>query len=159
MSEAEERKGAAVRFPPPFVPLIGLVVGLGLDWIVWPLPNPVDGSERFAIGGAALAGGIALLLIAAGLFRETGQDPKPWKESPELIATGIYRWTRNPMYLSMGLLQAAIGLLCSSLWVVALVPVSLAVIYRIAIRHEEAYLEEKFGTPYLEYKRSVRRWL
>jgi protein-S-isoprenylcysteine O-methyltransferase Ste14 len=45
------------------------------------------------------------------------------------------------------------------MWIVVLVPVSWFVIYLIAIRHEEAYLESTFGAPYLEYKKSVRRWL
>jgi protein-S-isoprenylcysteine O-methyltransferase Ste14 len=47
----------------------------------------------------------------------------------------------------------------ANLWIVALVPVTWAVIYLIAIRPEEEYLETRFGTSYVEYKQSVRRWL
>jgi len=97
--------------------------------------------------------------MAIGLFRKSGQDPAPWASSPELIGEGIYRWTRNPMYLGMGLIQAGLGALFSNMWIVALVPVTWFAIYLIAIRHEEAYLESQFGAPYLEYKKSVRRWL
>ena len=63
------------------------------------------------------------------------------------------------MYLGMGLLQAGLGVLLSNAWIVVLVPVSWLVIYLIAIRHEEAYLERKFGASYASYKASVRRWL
>ena len=67
--------------------------------------------------------------------------------------------TRNPMYVGMALLQTAIGIGWASGWIIALVPVVLAVVYATAVRHEEAYLEETFGGPYLKYKSSVRRWI
>jgi protein-S-isoprenylcysteine O-methyltransferase Ste14 len=63
------------------------------------------------------------------------------------------------MYLSMGLLQGGLGVLLANAWVVLLVPVTWTTIGLIAIRHEEAYLEAKFGAAYVDYKASVRRWL
>ncbi len=62
------------------------------------------------------------------------------------------------MYLAMGLLQGGTGLLLSNAWIVGLVPVTWLVIYVIAIRHEEAYLDEKFGTSDGAYRDSARRW-
>jgi protein-S-isoprenylcysteine O-methyltransferase Ste14 len=96
---------------------------------------------------------------AFGLFRETGQDAKPWLPTPEIIKSGVYRFTRNPMYLSLALLQSGISIGVGNLWILLLVPVACAVVYMTAIRHEEAYLERKFGDSYLAYKKSVRRWL
>jgi protein-S-isoprenylcysteine O-methyltransferase Ste14 len=159
MSEEKDRGGAAVRVPPPLVPVIALVLGFAAAWLFGDLPNPIAGSERFAIGGFFVVAGFWLMAMAIGLFRKSGQDPAPWASSPELIAEGIYRWTRNPMYLGMGLLQVGLGALFSNMWIVALVPLTWIVIYFIAIRHEEAYLESTFGAPYLEYKKTVRRWL
>lgn len=92
-------------------------------------------------------------------FAATGQDPKPWLPSPELIEAGIYRVSRNPMYVSMALLQVGLGVAVGYGWVALLVPMSMATVYWTAIRHEERYLEDKFGEAYLQYKRSVRRWL
>ena len=92
-------------------------------------------------------------------FVATGQDPKPWLSSPELIAAGIYRVSRNPMYLSMAVLQASLGIAIGYGWVVLLVPVSMATVHWTAIRHEERYLGNKFGEAYAQYRRSVRRWL
>ena len=156
---AERPDGAAVRFPPPLVPLIALVLGVLLQRLVWPLPLPFGGAVRFGLGGLLAALGLALMAAAFGLFRSTGQDPKPWESTPEIISTGIYRFSRNPMYVSMGFLQAGIGMALANGWLVLLVPAVWAVIYVIAVRHEEAYLEEKFGSVYLAYKASVRRWL
>jgi protein-S-isoprenylcysteine O-methyltransferase Ste14 len=158
-SETEATDGAAVRFPPPFVPLIALAVGVVLDLWVLPLSLPLEGVLRYGMAGLLLALGFGLMAAAFGLFRRTGQDAKPWVSTPEIISTGIYRFTRNPMYVSMGLLQAGFGVALANGWVMLLVPVTWIVIYSIAIRHEEAYLEEKFGSVYTEYKASVRRWL
>ena len=85
--------------------------------------------------------------------------PKPWEPTPEIISTGIYRMTRNPMYVGMAVLQAGIGIWWANGWIIALVPVVLAVVYATAVRHEEAYLEEKFGDAYRGDKSSVRRWI
>jgi protein-S-isoprenylcysteine O-methyltransferase Ste14 len=103
--------------------------------------------------------GVAIGGNALHHFRRTGQDPKPWESTPEIISTGIYRFTRNPMYVGMALMQIGIGIGLGNGWIIALVPPVLVVIYMIAIRHEEAYLERKFGDTYARYKASVRRWL
>ena len=153
------RDGAAVRFPPPLVPLIALALGLGLQCARAPLPIVPAAGLRFAVAFVLVGAGLGLVTPALRLFRVTGQDPTPWETTPAIISTGIYRFTRNPMYLGMGLLQAGIGFGLGNGWVVALVPISWLVIYWIAIRHEEAYLTHKFGAVYQDYKASVRRWL
>lgn len=159
MDEESTRDGASVRFPPPLVPVIALVVALALQRFVARIP--IVGAGRLRLVLACVFGGAGIVLIASALrlFRASGQDPKPWEATPEIIATGIYAYTRNPMYLGMGLLQAGIGFGLDNGWIVALVPVSWLVIYTIAVRHEEAYLTRKFGSAYLDYTKSVRRWL
>jgi protein-S-isoprenylcysteine O-methyltransferase Ste14 len=154
-----ERDGAAVRFPPPLLYVGALLLG-GL-WHVWvaPLPLRLSLGLRVALTVATAAAGIAMIAAALGLFRRTGQDPKPWESTPQIISTGIYRWTRNPMYVGMALIQASIGIGWGNAWLLLLLPVVLVLVYVIAVRHEEAYLERKFGDGYLHYRRSVRRWL
>jgi len=157
--DTNERDGAAVRFPPPFVYLGAVAIGGLLHTFVYALPFDLPMALRMGLGVATAVLGVALVAAAIGLFRRTGQDPKPWESTPEIISTGIYRFTRNPMYVGMALLQTSIGITWGNGWILVLVPVVLVTIYTIAIRHEEAYLERKFGSAYLEYKRSVRRWL
>jgi protein-S-isoprenylcysteine O-methyltransferase Ste14 len=158
-SELDDQDGAAVRFPPPIVPLMGVALGVLIHGWISPLALPLVGAPRFVIAGLLIGAGVALLAAAFGIFQRTGQDPQPWESTPEVISTGIYRFTRNPMYVSMGVMQAGIGVALANGWVIALVPIVWLVIYFIAIRHEEAYLEEKFGSVYTDYKGSVRRWL
>jgi protein-S-isoprenylcysteine O-methyltransferase Ste14 len=59
----------------------------------------------------------------------------------------------------MGLLQLSVGIALDNGWTLAFLPVVLGIVYVIAIRHEESYLEAKFGEAYRTYKRSVRRWI
>ena len=157
--ETHEHDGAAVRFPPPFVYLGAIVIGGLLHGLILPLPLQMPMALRMGLAIATALFGAGFVAAATGLFRRTGQDPKPWESTPEIISTGIYRFTRNPMYVGMALLQASIGITWGNGWILALVPVVLVTIYTIAIRHEEAYLERKFGSTYLDYKHSVRRWL
>ena len=155
----DDRDGAAVRLPPPLVYLGAVVAGALLHAFVLALPLKVVLPVRIGTSVVAALLGVGLMVAAVGLFKRTGQDTKPWKSTPEIISSGVYRFTRNPMYVGMALLQASIGIGLANAWIVALVPLVLAIIYAIAIRPEEAYLERKFGSSYVEYKRSVRRWL
>ena len=153
------REAASVRVPPVLVFAGAILLGALLQRTVMAWPLPLDSGFRLA--GAATLGvaGLVPLLAALGLFKRTGQDPRPWKATPEIISSGVYARTRNPMYVGMALVQAAVGVGLANGWIVALVPAFLVVVYLTAIRHEEAYLETKFGDAYRQYRRSVRRWL
>lgn len=155
----ENRDGAAVRIPPPAVYAAGLIAGAALHLFVWPFPLGISPGARAVSGVLVGALGVALVAAALGRFRSIGQDPTPWTSTPEIVSSGAYRITRNPMYLGMGLIEAGIALGWSNGWLLLLVPLVLAIVQRIAILPEEAYLERKFGESYLAYKRSVRRWL
>ena len=76
-----------------------------------------------------------------------------------MIAEGIYKITRNPMYLGMTLIVGAIGLFFSSYAIVVLGLFAAIVIDRLVIAREEAYLEARFGQSYTDYKTQVRRWI
>lgn len=159
MTQVENRDGAAVRFPPPLVYLLSILLGVGIHLLLWHLPLALSAPIRWGLAIVFVGAGVGLVASAIGLFKRTGQDPKPWVSTPEIIVEGIYHFTRNPMYVGMALIQIAVGFGAANGWIIALVPVSLVVVYLIAVRHEEAYLEAKFGDSYRDYKASVRRWL
>ena len=71
----------------------------------------------------------------------------------------MYRFSRNPIYLAFCIAAFGAGLLMNSWWGIAAVPLLGWLLRQLVIRREEAYLEAKFGEPYLEYKRSARRWI
>ena len=114
---------------------------------------------RVALGLAVVALGFAEIAWAFVVMRRTSQDPDPRKPSPELIPQGPYRYSRNPMYVGMTLIQAGIGVALGNLWILLLLVPTLAILQRAVIEKEEAYLQRKFGDSYLRYRNSVRRWL
>ena len=156
---ARDDDAADVRVPPPLVYVAAAVAGVLLHLFVYPLELPFP--LPVCVAGTIITGiaGALLLMAALVAFLRTGQNPKPWKTTPEFIGTGPYRWSRNPMYAGMALVLIALAFALTNGWLLAFVPVVLAIVYRTAIRHEEAYLDEKFGDSYRAYKRSVRRWL
>lgn len=156
---ARDEDAAAVRFPPPLVYLAGITSGVLLHAFGVPFDLALPRPAR--IVATAVTAGLGTLLMAAAVtsFRRTGQDPRPWKVTPEIISTGVYRFTRNPMYVALALLQTGLATGLANGWILALVPVALRIVYVTAVRHEESYLEARFGQAYVAYKQSVRRWV
>jgi protein-S-isoprenylcysteine O-methyltransferase Ste14 len=149
---------AKVTFPPPFIYLGMLLLGLALDRIL-PWSIQLTSIGRYLGGGLLIIAALAYLLAASGRFRKAGTDVKPWKTTSTIVADGVYALTRNPMYLGMALFMAGLGLTFSSLGVVVMLPVVIVLIQTQVIAREERYLEAKFGEEYRAYKSRVRRWL
>ena len=110
-------------------------------------------------GTILLVLGIAMSATAAGTFRRAGTPVIPFERSTVIVTGGLFRFTRNPMYLGMvvGLVGAAI--LSGTLGAFIPILFFIWVIQARFIRGEERFLEELFGEQYLAYKRRVRRWL
>lgn len=101
-------------------------------------------------------------LIVSQAFREmrrANTSINPSLPSTALVTEGPYRFTRNPIYLSLTLLYTGIGLLANSLWAMLLLPVLIQIINRGVIEREERYLETTFGKRYRDYASRVGRWL
>ena len=115
---------------------------------------------------ACLVCGIILVILAPTLalsalvtMHKAGTNVNPAKPALTIVRGGPFRFTRNPMYLALCLLQIALGFFLND-WITLLfvVPFVLIIHYGVILR-EERYLTAKFGEPYLELKRDVRRWL
>jgi protein-S-isoprenylcysteine O-methyltransferase Ste14 len=159
MTQVDGERGARVRFPPPLVYLASILSGVGMRYTVGPLA--VAGYRYLALtaGVAIILGGLWLIVGAWKLFKRTGQDPKPWKPTPEIVLSGPYRFTRNPMYLGLTCIQIGVGLALNNLWISLLAAFSLLTVHFIAVLPEENYLTEKFGDSYRVYLVKVRRYL
>lgn len=158
MADAQPSDGAKVSFPPPLVAVLSLLSGVAVGYVAPPPHITVDATLRIAAGTAIALLGVALAASARLHFIRTGQSVIPWKPTPELIFQGPYRFTRNPMYVGLTLMQAGIGVAVNNVWISLLAAVTLAIIHVIAVRPEEAYLSRKFGDPYRTYLTRVRRY-
>jgi protein-S-isoprenylcysteine O-methyltransferase Ste14 len=159
MSETHQDEARPnVRFPPPLVFIGFILLGLAADRFVT-LPSLVIPQPISWAGLALVIVGLVLIASAIGLFRKAGENPEPWTPSATIIATGPYRFTRNPMYLGMALIQLGFGLWWPSVAVLVLVPVAVILIDRFVIAKEEHYLRSTFGEAYDGYCQKVRRWI
>jgi protein-S-isoprenylcysteine O-methyltransferase Ste14 len=151
-------RGANVHIPPPLIYIGFIVLGALLQYKLAPIPFPDDGWIRIA-GVIIVLAALALIFSALAAFRRTGQDPKPWTPSPELIVQGPYRWTRNPMYVGLTLILVGLGLALNNPWFSLLSAAALPIVHFIAVLPEEDYLKAKFGSSFEDYRRKVRRYL
>lgn len=147
------------RIPPP---LIAIVIGL----MMWQLsPDAIrtedGGLIRQIIAAIVALIGLACDFLGAVLFRKakTTVNPMSPEKSSALVCTGIYKYSRNPMYLGMALLLLAWTIYLASVWALLGVMAYVLYITRFQIIPEERGMEKLFGHEYLVYKAKVRRWL
>ena len=103
--------------------------------------------------------GILIVFHSGASFIDAKTGLLPFSEATTLVTSGLYRFTRNPMYLGMVLCLLGVAVFLGSLS--ALIPVAAYawIIDRRFIRNEEAFLQEIFGDEYLAYMKRVRRWI
>lgn len=142
---------------PPLIFLFCLLVGLGLHWLA---PATLTPRLPLRILGGAL---VVVAGLLAGLARSAmiraGTNVLPTKPTTAIVSAGPYRFTRNPMYLALCLLHAGIALLFCWLTPLVMTAVLATILHVGVILREEKYLAAKFGQVYLDYQKSVRRWL
>jgi protein-S-isoprenylcysteine O-methyltransferase Ste14 len=145
-----------VRFPPPLVYLAAVLIGAAIDWVI-PI-RVLPASLIGWLGGALVL--LALTLTGLGSLERIKAKTTFRTDRPvsALITTGPYRYSRNPLYLALSILQLGVGIWLNNVWVVVLlVPVIAWIRWRV-IAPEERYLIGKFGQVYLDYQTQVRRW-
>jgi protein-S-isoprenylcysteine O-methyltransferase Ste14 len=152
------RDAVGAPVPPPAVFAAAILAGFALN-LAKPLPLPIPVVIARVVGGLLVLGGFALGLAALRSLAVVGASPIPHRPTKALAVRGVYRFTRNPIYLSMALILAAIAVLARSGWHVVMLVLLVMVLDFTQIRREERYLDEKFGEEFREYRRTVRRWI
>ena len=153
--QAEEDTG--IFRGPPILYLAAFVAG-GATHSAFPIHFLLADWLRLAIGLPTIVLAGAFWISAILALRRAGTAVNPGKPTTALVAQGPFRFSRNPLYLSLALIYLGATISLDMLWPLVFLPGVLAAI-GLVVRQEERYLERKFGQVYLDYKAKVRRWL
>ena len=143
--------------PPPLIYAGALAIGL-LANRLYPIAFLPRGLSR-VLGWPLIVGGPVVGSLGLREMKRADTNVDPREPTTAIVTGGPYRFTRNPLYLSMTLIYGGITALANALPAALLLPVVLHIMRRGVIEREESYLERKFGDEYLDYKARVRRWI
>ncbi len=157
MAKEPDRPNIKPMVHPPIVALIFIVTAYFLGRFV-PLPfvAPVFLQN---IGLLMTFVGFLLELGAFIEFRKADTTLDPHGSVKQLVTSGIYRFTRNPIYLGFLFMVIGLPLVSGLYWGFIMAPFYMMVINGLVIQHEENYLGRKFKDQYINYTSRVRRWL
>ena len=142
---------------PPFVYLVALLIGIGLDFV-----RPA----RWLPANLGVWVGVPIMITALSLFfssirrfKAAGTPVSGNKPATAIVKSGPYRFSRNPIYLAFSVLVLGVACALNSLWLLGTLAAAVSVISFVVIPREERFLERRFGAEYLNYKAKVGRWL
>ena len=142
---------------PPHYFVLWLVL-MALLHVYLPLAVLLHGWGR-GTGLAPLIAGLACVLWHAYALRRAGTPVRPFEAPICLVQSGLYRYSRNPIYLGLIAMLTGVALLQGTLTPLLMVPAYALLLDRAFVRPEERMLETAFGDDYRQYCRQVRRWL
>ena len=153
----DDSDNPGVIAPPPLIYAAALAAGLLANrrYRIPFLPRPVART----LGWPLVVGGIAVGFLGSREMLRAETNLDPYKPTTAIVTEGPFRFTRNPLYLSMTLIYCGIAALTNALPPVLLLPIVQQLMRRGVIEREERYLERKFGDEYIQYKARTPRWI
>ena len=148
---------ANVKVLPPIVLAVALGLGIAIGLVLPVQLLPAEAALLLGLGVIAFS----VLLVVAGMreLKRTKTTFDVRKPRSAIVRTGVFRLTRNPIYLSMMLLYVGLSLLVNSPWMLLLAIPTGNALCLAAIKPEERYLEANFGHAYRDYRAAVPRWI
>ncbi len=145
-----------VIYPPVWL-VIGLICIFALNEFY--SGSVFSSTAAQAVGGVIIVTGLLLLVNAGSLFKKAETDLIPFKNVSALVTSGVYRFTRNPMYLGMALVLLGCAITVGAATALMVPLLFVAIIEMRYIRPEEAMLQGLFPEEFPAYCQRVRRWL
>ena len=146
-----------MRVPPPLLFVAAFLAGVGLQRLTG-LKFPAV--PILHIAGFGLVVCAALLAVSClGIFLTARTTIVPFSTASKLVTWGPYRFTRNPMYVSLALAYLGVALILSQLLALILLPLPIILMHKIVIPFEEERMREAFGEAYDRYRSKVSCWL
>jgi protein-S-isoprenylcysteine O-methyltransferase Ste14 len=145
--------------PPPVVFATTFLAGWAVDRLDGSSPAWIRTAAAHQVGLALLVGGAVVAAACVRLFVSRRTTVNPAGRPAQLVSSGAYACSRNPMYVCLTVIYAGAALALGQVWSLILLPLPWAAANFIVIPYEEARLRETFGEAYADYCRRVRRWL
>lgn len=155
--EKDHADHANVKIHPPVLLVSHIAVAYLARWFI-PFPFAVPVILR-NIGFTLVVVGFLFGFSAFREFRKARTTVDPHGSVKSIVTSGVYRLTRNPIYVGFTLMLIGLPLNSGTYWGIVLAPVFIYLMNRLVIEQEETYLEKKFGDVYTSFKSRVRRWL
>jgi protein-S-isoprenylcysteine O-methyltransferase Ste14 len=149
-----------LKVPPLALTAGAAAVTVGAAYAVQGTPV-VASSLAWVVGCAVALSGLAIAYRGVSVFRRvrTTVDPLHPERSARLVIDGVYRWTRNPMYLGFVVFLLGLAIALQSLVGLALTAFTAVFLHRFQIKPEEQALSRRFGAGFDAYRTRVRRWI
>lgn len=149
----------ALKVPPVAQVIITAAAMYGVSKMVPALTFSLNGSTALAVGLGVI--GMSLGVMGVTQFRkaQTTPNPQALEKVSSLVTSGIYRYSRNPMYLGLVLILLGWAFYLSHFLSFVLLPVFILYMTRLQIQPEEQMMARKFGKTYQAYLNKVRRWI
>ena len=148
-----------LKIPPVLVWLVFAGAVLGMDYFAPLLSCALQASRVIALALVALGAAVAMAGVIAFRNKRTTVNPLKPDASTSVVSTGVYRLSRNPMYLGFLLTLAGWAVYLANAGAALLLPVFVAYMTQYQIKPEERALLAKFGAEFAQYLSGVRRWL
>ncbi len=152
---------ASKKTPPPPLLYLG---GFGIGWLIdriLPLSIVSDNlkSVEVVIGGTLIVTGLFIMITGLYTFKKAHTSITPNLKTKQLITTGPYRFSRNPLYTGWAVTYIGVLLVMNIIWCIFTLAIIMVIFNKVIIPREEEYLRNEFGESYLLYSKQVRRWL
>ena len=148
---------AHILAAPPFFFIIPLFVGAIVEYFV---PTSLLPTLLSIIVGLLFSwASLPFIILSLRSFYKVKTAFDTRRTTTTLVTTGIYKISRNPAYLSLVFFHIGLSFIINSIWILILILPAIYSVQKFCIEREEKYLEGKFDSQYLDYKKQVRSWM
>ena len=152
-------KSLELKVPPVAQVIVTVAAMAGVSKVTPALKFSLKGSAALAMGLGTIGLGSAILGVTQFKKAQTTPNPQALEKVSSLVTSGIYQYSRNPMYVGLVLVLFSWALYLSHFLAFVLLPIFILYMTRFQIQPEERILAQKFGKAYQTYKAKVRRWV
>ena len=149
----------ALKVPPVAQVIITAAAMYGVSKMVPSLTFLLNGSTALAVGLGVIGMSLGVMGVTQFRIAQTTPNPQALEKVSSLVTSGIYRYSRNPMYLGLVLILLGWAFYLSHFLAFVLLPVFILYMTRFQIQPEEQMMARKFGKTYQAYLNKVRRWI